>query len=58
LTKDIIQKIRLQLNEEMENGEELTAILRYENIEDYVYVLVLHEVWRRRNGRRRGYFLF
>ncbi|MBE5882011.1 MAG: hypothetical protein E7289_06885 [Lachnospiraceae bacterium] len=58
LTRDILGKIRLQLNEEMENAEELEGVLRYENIEDYVYVLVLHEVWRRRQGSRRGYFLF
>lgn len=58
LTRDILGKIRLQLGEEMENSEELEMMLRYENIEDYMYVLVLHEVWRRRNGRRRGYFLF
>lgn len=58
LTRDIIAKIKLQFNEEMENAGELERMLRYENIEDYVYVLVLHEVWRRRNGRKRGYFLF
>lgn len=58
LTRDILGKIRLQLDEEMENSEELEMMLRYENIEDYMYVLVLHEVWRRRNSRRRGYFLF
>ncbi len=58
LTRDILGKIRLQLDEEMENSEELEMMLRYESIEDYMYVLVLHEVWRRRNSRRRGYFLF
>ena len=58
LMRDIIGKIRLQLGEDMENSKELEQILRYENIEDYVYVLVLHEVWRRRHGQRRGYFLF
>ena len=58
LARDILRKIRAQLGEEMQNSEELELILRYDNIEDYIYVLVLHEVWRRRNGRRRGYFLF
>ena len=58
LARDIQAKIRLQLGEEMQNSEELELILRYDNIEDYIYVLVLHEVWRRRHGQRRGYFLF
>lgn len=58
LTKDILEKIRLQLGDGMENSEELEMLLRYDNIEDYMYVLVLQEVWRRRNGQRRGYFLF
>lgn len=58
LARDIHAKIRLQLGEEMQNSEELELILRYDNIEDYIYVLVLHEVWRRRHGQRRGYFLF
>ena len=58
LTRDILSKIRLQLGEEMENSKELEGMLQYENIEDYMYVLVLHEVWRRRNAKRRGYFLF
>lgn len=58
LAGDILGKIRLQLGEEMQNSKELELILGYENIEDYIYVLVLHEVWRRRHGQRRGYFLF
>ncbi len=58
LARDILRKIRAQLGEEMPDSKELEMILRYDNIEDYIYVLVLHEVWRRRNGRRRGYFLF
>ena len=58
LAGDILGKIRLQLNDEMENATELELILGYDNIEDYIYVLVLHEVWRRRHGQRRGYFLF
>ncbi len=58
LAKDILAKIRLQLGEEMQNSGELELILRYDNIDDYIYVLVLHEVWRRRHGKRRGYFLF
>lgn len=58
LARDILGKIRLQLNDEMENATELELILRYDNIEDYIYVLVLHEVWRRRHGQKRGYFLF
>ncbi len=58
LARDILAKIRLQLGEEMQTGEELELILRYDNIDDYIYVLVLHEVWRRRHGKRRGYFLF
>ena len=58
LAKDILGKIRLQLGDEMENAQELELILQYENIDDYIYVLVLHEVWRRRHGQRRGYFLF
>ena len=58
LAGDILGKIRLQFNDEMENATELELILRYDNIEDYIYVLVLHEVWRRRHGQRRGYFLF
>ncbi len=58
LARDILAKIRLQFGEEMENAEELEMILRYDNIDDYIYVLVLHEVWRRRHGQRRGYFLF
>lgn len=58
LTKDILEKIRLQLGDGVENSEELEMVLRYDNIEDYMYVLVLQEVWRRRNGQKRGYFLF
>ena len=58
LARDILGKIRLQLDGRMENATELELILRYDNIEDYIYVLVLHEVWRRRHGQKRGYFLF
>ncbi len=58
LTRDILGKIRLQLEEEMEDREEMERILRFDNIDDYIYILVLHEVWRRRHGSRRGYFLF
>ena len=58
LTKDILGKIKLQLEGKMENAAEIEQMLRYENIEDYMYVLVLHEVWRRRHERKRGYFLF
>ncbi len=58
LTKDILRKIRLQLEDEIQDSEEIEKMLRYENIDDYMLLLVLHEVWRRRHNQRRGYFLF
>ncbi|MBQ8199253.1 MAG: hypothetical protein IJZ76_07500 [Lachnospiraceae bacterium] len=58
LTRDIISKIKLQAEEEMTDGEEVKRILAYDNLEEYMFLLVLHEVWRRRHNRRRGYFLF
>ncbi len=58
LTRDIIGKIKLQAEEEMTDGEEVKRILAYDNLEEYMFLLVLHEVWRRRHNRRRGYFLF
>ena len=58
LTSDIISKIRLQAEEEMADGEEVKKMLAYDNLEEYMFLLVLHEVWRRRHNKRRGYFLF
>jgi len=58
LTKDIITKIELQSREEMKDGEEIKKMLASDNIDEFMLILVLHEVWRRRSRSERGYFLF
>lgn len=58
LTMDILNQVRLRQNENRDENRELSKVLSYENILDYAYLIVLHEVFRRRQGQRKGYFLF
>ena len=55
LAKDILDRLKRQADT---NSEELNALLRLDFIEEYVLILLLNEVFKRRHKSNRGYLQF
>lgn len=55
MARDVLSSMKKEDNEKQ---EEMLKLLANENIEDYILLLILYEILRRRHKNERGYLLF
>lgn len=55
LARDIFEKLQKQSED---NSEQLNRLLMYSVVEEYIYLILLNEVYRRRHNSDRGYLQF